>query len=107
MAAQASRDASDPLDVTVGGFSGKKITLHVPDDARFASCDGGSFASYGMVGATEPFRTHQGPGQVDEIWILDVDEALALIHVMYGPETPPALIDEMRTIAESATFEQP
>jgi hypothetical protein len=107
LAAQASRDASDPLDVTVGGFSGKKITLHVPDDARFASCDGGTFASYGMFGDQEPFRTHQGPGQVDEIWILNVDQAFGIIHVMYGPDTPPALIEEMRTIAESATFEAP
>ena len=30
LAAQASRDASAPVDVTVGGYAGKMITLHVP-----------------------------------------------------------------------------
>jgi hypothetical protein len=107
LAAQASRDASDPVDVTVGGFEGKKITLHVPDDAVLGSCDDGTFASYGVGDDAEPWRTHQGPGQVDEVWILNVNQAIALIHVMYGPDTPAALIDEMRTIAESATFEAP
>jgi len=107
LAAQGSRDASDPVDVTVGGHTGKKITLHVPNDAVFGDCDGGSFASYGVAGNPDPNRTHQGPGQVDEIWILNVNTAIAIIHVMYGPETPAELIEEMRTIVESATFEAP
>ena len=41
LAAQASRDASAPVDVTVGGYAGKTITLHVPDDAAFDDCDEG------------------------------------------------------------------
>lgn len=104
LAAQASRDGSDPVDVTVNGYTGKKVTLHVPDDAVFENCAGRTFASYGVAGAPTPVRTHQGPGQVDEIWILNVNGAVSIIHVMYGPETPAGLIEEMRTIAESATF---
>jgi hypothetical protein len=111
LAAQASRDASGPTDVTVGGYSGKKLTLHVPNDAptrdeAFAECDDGEFASFGIAG-DEPSRIHQGPGQVDELWILDVDGYVATIDVMYRPDTPAAVIDEMRAIAESATFELP
>jgi hypothetical protein len=33
LTAQASRDATTPVDVTVGGYAGKSVTLHVPDDA--------------------------------------------------------------------------
>ena len=47
LAAQASRDASEPVDVTVGGYAGKSITLHVPDDAAFDECEEGEFVSYG------------------------------------------------------------
>ncbi len=34
LAAQASRDASAPVDVTVGCYAGKQITLHVPNDTE-------------------------------------------------------------------------
>jgi hypothetical protein len=106
LAAQGSRDASDPVDVTVGGHPGKHITLHVPDDWDGSSndCDQDNFASYGVAGADEPSRYHQGPGQIDELWILDVNGAVSILDAMYRPDTPAALIDEMRTIAESATF---
>ena len=97
LAAQASRDASEPVDVTVGGYDGKAITLHVPDDASIGDCEGGEFASFGIEGE-DLARTHQGPGQVDELWIIDA---------MYRPDTPVDLIEEMRSIAESATFELP
>ncbi len=55
LSAQASRNASAPVDITVGGYAGKSITLHVPDDAAFSQCDQGYFggppASSGSGGA--------------------------------------------------------
>jgi hypothetical protein len=106
LAAQASRDASEPVDVTVGGKAGQSVTLHVPDDAVPDACEGGEFASYGVPG-DEPTRYHQGPGQIDEFWILDVDGAIVIIDAMYRPNTPAELVDELRTIVESTTFETP
>ncbi len=111
LAAQASRAASTPVDVTVGGYPGKMLTLHVPNDAptrdeAFAGCDQNEFGSYeaGDSGRGGPSRTHQGPGQVDEFWILDVDGAIVIIDAMYRPSTPAELVEELRAIAESATF---
>jgi hypothetical protein len=110
LAAQASRDASDPVDVTVDSHAGKQITLHVPGDTSnrseaFADCDLDTFATYGEFGLSEPNRFQQGPGQIDELWILDVDGAFAIIDAMYRPDTPTALVEEMRAVAESASFE--
>jgi hypothetical protein len=106
LAAQASRDPSEPVDVTVGSYAGKHITLHVPDDMNAASCEGGEWAMYGV----EPdsfARYNQGPGQVDDLWVIDVDGAIVIIDAMSRPDTPDALIAEMRTMAESATFDAP
>jgi hypothetical protein len=106
LAAQASRDASEPVDVMVGGYAGKSLTLHVPDDALFDECQQGEFVSYGTE--QDPLgRIHQGRGQIDELWILDVDGAFVIIDAMYRPDTPPALVEEMRGIAQSATFDMP
>ena len=106
LAAQASRDASEPVEVTVGGYAGKAITLHVPDDVDIGSCEGGEFASFGTR-SDDLARYHQGPGQVDELWIIDVDGSIVIIDLMYRPDTSAELIDELRSIAQSATFELP
>ena len=108
LAAQAERDASDPVGVTIGGYAASRITLHVPEDAVFTDCDGGDFASYTLEGHEgAPWRWQQGPGQIDTYWVVDVDGAIVIINGMYRPDTSAERIEEMRSIAESATFELP
>jgi len=110
LASQAPRDASAPVDITVDGYAGKAITLHVPDDAVFSDCDQGFFGSWTIpVGggpATTPDRYHQGPGQIDEVWIVDVDGVLVVLDWAYYEGTPQFDVDELRAIVESATFGQ-
>jgi hypothetical protein len=36
---------------------------------------------------------------------VDVDGAFAILDAMYRPDTPTELVDELRAVAESATFE--
>jgi len=106
LAAQASRDASEPMDVTVDGYPGKTIIVHVPDDVDPGSCEGGEFAMFGT--AEDDFaRFNQGPGQIDELWIIGVEGSIVIFDTMYRPDTPTQLIEEMRALAGSATFEGP
>ena len=112
LAAQASRDASEPVDVTVGGYPGKMITLHVPDEAVFSECEAGEqgpeFGTYQLEAVQDrPSRFHQGPGQIDDFWIVDVEGSIVIIDGMYRSDTPLETIDEMRALAQSATFELP
>jgi hypothetical protein len=107
LTAQASRDASAPVDITVDGYAGKSIILHVPDDAVFSECDEGKFASWaggGEPASAGPSRYHQGPGQIDELWILDVNGELIVMDAMYGAETPAEHLAELHAILESMTF---
>jgi hypothetical protein len=108
LADQASRDASEPVDITVGGYDGKAVTLHVPDDADFAACDDDQFASWGIgVEDLAPYRYAQGPGQIDEIWALDVGGQIVVLDWAHYAGTPPSDVEELRAIVESATFELP
>lgn len=114
---QAMTDATAPVDVTVGGFAGKAVTLRVPmsyevpgatREEEFRDCDEDTFAFYGLDGDdTEVMRNAQGPGQIDELWILDVNGSIVILDAAYSPATPDELVDELRTLAESATFETP
>jgi hypothetical protein len=105
LAAQALRDASAPVDITLDGHAGKSITLHVPDDADFSRCDQGTFGSWTVGPNLEPYRYHQGPGQIDEIWAVDVDGELVVVDWAYYEGTPQSVIDELRSIVESIRFE--
>jgi hypothetical protein len=106
LAAQASRDATDPADVTIGGYPGKSITLHTPDDLESGACELDAFVT--LSTATDALsRYQQGPGQVDELWFVDVDGIIVMIDATRASSTSQQLIDEMRAIAESATFELP
>lgn len=106
LAAQASRDASEPVDITVDGYAGKSITLHVPEDAVFSTCDRATFGSWGVPGTDPaPFRYHQDPGQIDVLSILDVGGALAVIDYAYYEGTPPEVVDELEAMVDSINFE--
>jgi hypothetical protein len=116
LAAQAPTEAAAPVDVTVGGFAGKAITLTVPmsydlpnatREEKFADCDQDIYGFYGVEGEPEPARNAQGAGQIDELWIVDVDGAIVILDATYSPATNPGLIDEMRAMVESATFGTP
>jgi hypothetical protein len=53
-----------------------------------------------------PFRYHQDPGQIDRLWILDVDGVLTVIDIAYYEATPQTVIDEMEAIVDSVSFEE-
>lgn len=104
LANQASRNPSAPEKITVGGYSGRTITLHVPDDARFGDCDEGHFSTLGVAGE-DPALYAQGPGEIDEIWIVDVNGRIALLEGGYYAGTPQHAVDEVHAIVRSATFD--
>ena len=113
LASQASRDASEPVDITLDGHAGTSITLHVPDDAahangEFTDCDqeaGGShvFCTFGTP--TDCFMWNaQGPGAIDELWIVDVDGRILIMDGAYYAQTPAEHVDELQAILGSMSF---
>ncbi len=65
-----SLDVTDPVDVTLAGYSGKYLDLLVPDDisacATYKPMDGHHYA--------------QGPGQRWHMWVLDVGGVRVLVE---------------------------
>jgi hypothetical protein len=104
LAAQRSRDATQPQDVTIGGYTAKTVTLHVPKDVVFADCEGSGFQTYG-TDQDPGARSQQGPGQIDQLWLTNVGGSIVVIDAMYRPDTAPELVDEMTDIAQSTAFD--
>jgi hypothetical protein len=85
LARQPNRAATSPTDVELGGFNGKMVRLHVPSDVDFSDCSMGDFRRGEF--RSWPGRFHQGPGQVDEVWILDVEGERLVIDAWWFPRT--------------------
>lgn len=112
LAAQAYRNASEPVDVTIGGYVGKSLVLRAPEGVDASECETGSVLTYftGMNTDLEPdgfFRNTQRVDEVSELWILDVDGTVVIIDAVSSPGDPAQLVEETRTVVESTTFELP
>lgn len=108
LAAQGSREPSAPEDITVGGHPGKAITLHVPDDAAFNGCDQGKFCTLAdpeLSPSDACFRWQQGPGQIDHVWVIDVDGRLVILDWADYDGTPAQDTAELEAMAQSSVFE--
>ena len=95
LAEQTAYEATNPTDVTLGGYSGKRIDLQLPADV--ASC--GEFYPWnGSIYA-------QGPDNRWHVWILDVDGARFVIVSSYFPGTSEADLAEQQAIVDSMRIE--
>jgi hypothetical protein len=99
LAVRPLRNATAPAVVSLGGYSGEFLEWSVPADINFSDCDQEPsdgvryFDSWtGLMLWNAPFnpsgttdRYQQGPGQVDRLWILDVDGRRLVIDATYMP----------------------
>jgi hypothetical protein len=115
LSAQKMRHATKPIDVTLGGHDGQYLEWSVPDDmvvtgdADFKGCDvepsNGHLDFVSWTGNSQGERYQQVAGQVDRLWILDVDGQRLVVDATYSPDTSEAVRDELGRIAESLRFE--
>ena len=96
-AEQTTYEASAPVDVSLGGFAGKRIQLRLPTDV--ASCDLGEF--YPWVGSIYA----QGPDNIWDVWILDVDGDRVVVLATYFPGTSADDRAEQQAIVDSIVIE--
>jgi hypothetical protein len=103
---QATRDASEPVEVTTAdGYPGKSITLHVPDEP-FTDCDEGKFCTLSFGDGADCHMWYHEPGMIDELWIVDRDGEFVFTAGSHWSETPADLVDEVRAILASISFSE-
>ena len=113
LAGQPLRHATSPRDVDLAGMSGKFLEWSVPTDiafdeahkakALFPDCDEQTFQSWTANGWNSD-RFQQAPGQVDRLWILDVNGERLLVDAYYLPETSGEDRAELETVVQSIRF---
>lgn len=112
LAAQASRDASEPIDVMNDGYAGKSLTLLAPAGVDESGCETGTVITYTTSANPDLdpdrfWRNTQRPDEVSDLWILDVEGTIVIIDAVSSPDDQAELVEEARGVVESTTFELP
>ncbi len=117
LTAQKMRHATRPRDVTLDGYQGSYLEWSVPagmevtGDADFTGCDvepsNGQLDFVSWYGVADGERYQQVAGQVDRLWVLDVDGQRLLVDATYSPDTTEADRGELAGIVESLRFTDP
>ena len=111
LTSQRLRDPTRPADVTLAGYEGRYLEWSVPEDlivtgdSHFPDCDDRNFTSW--WGTYAGNRYQQVPGQVDRLWVLDVEGQTLVVDATYSPDTSAADRRELEQIVTSLQFAQP
>lgn len=95
-----------PTTVSAYGYDGYHLVLEVPDlgyepDQGFVGCDDGYFDGY--EGPTIGCY-YQGPDQVVELWVLDVQGTPLLIEATWFPRSPSEDVGQLRAILDTVVI---
>jgi hypothetical protein len=93
-------DATVPTDVSVDGFDGKQVEFTVPDFNE-DDCPYGEFMLLEGVDTPGDGYWAQGPNQVHQLRIVDVDGTRVVIAGIWFPDTPVEDRADIDTILDS------
>lgn len=92
--------------IELSGFVGRKVTIQVPKDVafldgEFPECSGGELRSWSN--SNDEVRHHQGPGQIDELWVIGNEEGTErlIIDLSSFPGTSEDHLAELQAIVDS------
>jgi len=92
--ANPSLDVTEPTEASLGDHHGRFFTLTAPSD--LSGCDNWR--------PWDPGFHAQGPDNVWDVWVMDVDGFRVLIVADYFPGTPAEVRTDLRAMAESIEF---
>lgn len=107
LAAQPMRNGSTPIRRNAPGpdasdqWTGWLVELTVPDAIDFGTCSNGEFRSWGPSAQA---RYHQGPGQRDTVWAIDVGETRVVIDGTFLPSAPDTAKAAIDSVMDSMVF---
>jgi len=103
---QVGRDASAPSGVTLGGQLALRIELSIPAELELPACDSGEFRSWSEWDVVDGGNSHHAPGQIDVVYIVDVDRRPLVIDASHMPETSAEDLAELEGILASIRIDR-
>lgn len=92
-------DVSEPIDVTLSGYEGKRVRVTVPIDADAENPD--CYDGYSLL----PGYSYSVAAQTDDIWIIDMNGTRLVPTIATGPETPAEIVEQAEAMLASLILE--
>jgi hypothetical protein len=92
--AQKALDVTEPEDATVGGHPARFFTLYAPAD--LSRCDNWR--------PWDPGFFAQGPRNIWDVWVVDVDGTRIVVVAEYFPGTPRKAVAQLEEMVRSVRF---
>lgn len=101
---QPRRLGPEPTPVDFAGYDGLYLELRLPQGFDPAQCDTGHYEAWEAVdpqtlGAMQ--RYQYGPGEVDRIWILDVEGRRLVVNAAHQQGTPRQVVTDLTGMLDS------
>jgi hypothetical protein len=97
--------ATSARAVPFAGRSALVMEITVPSRIDFSDCWDETFLSWPQRESLGGGRSHQGPGQRDRLWILEVGTDRLVVDAAYFPKTPHSARAELWQIARSVVVD--
>lgn len=107
LAGQLGRAPSAMSQVFIGGRLAVRIELTIPSGMAITACDGGQYVSWSDRGSDLAFNSYAQPGQIDDVYMVDLDRAPLTIDVSHLPGASPSDLAELQAIVDSMVVMPP
>ena len=95
--------ANEPISAKLGGVAGRYVELTIDPDQDFKTCDRGEFHIW--VDSRGESRYYQGPGQVEQFWVLDAKGVRLVVEGSFFPEASPEDRADLRQVLDTLRIE--
>jgi hypothetical protein len=92
--------------VKLGGVNALRVDLSVPANLDISTCDKGEFRSWTVWEVVDGADSHYAPGQLDAVYMVDVDRRALVIDASHMPATSPADLAELKAILASMIIDR-
>jgi hypothetical protein len=102
LVALKNRVASEPSDVTIGGFPAKRLELSVPAGLDVSTCTFGAIKNWPDPGPDESGGLCcGGPGHVDVVYVVNINGKALAVVARHLPGSSAQDLSELATIVDS------
>lgn len=103
--AQPGRDPRPPVETTLGGWPATRLELVTPQDLDIAACDLGRYKAWTDLSDPNGGNWNHTNGQLDVVYVVDVNGTPVVIDSWYGETTSPADLRDVESIFEAMVID--
>jgi hypothetical protein len=92
-------DVTTPADIAVDGYVGKAFQRTAPND--FSDCSSATVGRFRSMRSPDGGLTYYEPGEIETVWVLDLDGTVVLVSARMAPGQPSAAHAELGAVLDS------